>query len=177
MQWRRAEELDPLTLIINAGLGWHYFFDRKYDQAILQLQRALQMDDTFVPGHFWIGLAYQQSGMYEQSVAAMTKARECSGGSPAMVAELARAHALSGDADRAKALLKDLDEMAEHRYVPPYELAGAYLALDMIDRVYALLERAYEERSHSLAFLNADPRFDSLRTDEAFKELLRRVVR
>ena len=175
VQWRRAEELDPLTLIINAGLGWHYFFDRKYDQAILQLQRALQMDDTFVPGHFWIGLAYQQSGMHEQSVAAMTKARECSGGSPATVAELARAYALAGDADRAKALLKDLDEMAEHRYVPPYELAGAYLALDMTERVYALLNRAYDERSHSLAFLKADPRFDGLRTDEPFQALLRKV--
>lgn len=31
---KRALELDPLSPIINAWLGWRYYFARQFDQAI-----------------------------------------------------------------------------------------------------------------------------------------------
>ncbi len=103
-QWRRAQELDPLALIISAGIGWHFYFAGDFDQAIPQLQQTLEMDDTFVPGNLWLGLAYQQKAMYEESVAALIRANRHSGESPAMGIELARAYALAGDVEKPREL-------------------------------------------------------------------------
>ena len=54
--FQRAIDLDPLSLIIQATLGRHgYYFARRYDQAIAQLQKTLDMDDDFWVARFWLG--------------------------------------------------------------------------------------------------------------------------
>jgi serine/threonine-protein kinase len=174
-QWENALQLDPLSLIINAGLGWHHYFARRFDEAISALRKALEMDETFVPGNVWLGLACAQRGAFEESIAALTAAVRYSHESPATVAELARAHALAGKEDHARKLLAQLQQQGDERYVPPYEIAGVHLALGELDLAFSLLEQAFHERSHSLAFLKVDPRFDTARDDPRYTALLRRV--
>jgi Flp pilus assembly protein TadD len=174
-EWHQALALDPLSLIINAGLGWHHYFAGQFPQAVAALERALELDGTFVPAHTWLGLALGQLGRTVEAVAALSDAVRCSGESPSTVAELARARALAGEADAARGLLAGLDARAAERHVPPYEVAGVYLALGDHGRAFDWLERAFQDRSHSMVFLRSDPRFAGVRDQPRYRDLLRRV--
>ena len=174
-EWQRSLELDPLALIINAGLGWHLYFAGRFEPAVTALRRALEMDATFVPANVWLGLAYAQLGRPEESVAALADAVRHSENSPSTVAELARARALAGDTAGARELLAGLDARGAERYVPPYEVAGVHFALGDRDRGFDLLEQAFRDRSHSMAFMKVDPRFADLRDDRRYRDLLGRV--
>jgi tetratricopeptide (TPR) repeat protein len=77
---KRALELDPLSLIINAELGFAYYWSRQYDKAIAQYRKTLEMDPNFVFVSWAIGQAYEQKGMHEAAIAELNKARALSGG-------------------------------------------------------------------------------------------------
>lgn len=172
---RRAQELDPLSLIANAALGWVYYLAGDYQAAIEQCRHTLELDASFELAHYWIGLALEELGRLDEAVAAFERAVELSGGSDIIVAALARSHALGGRTTNALALVRRLQDRATDDYVPAYELAKVYLALDRKDDALAWLERAFEQRSHSMAFLRVDPQLAALRHDARFQDLGRRV--
>jgi TolB-like protein/Tfp pilus assembly protein PilF len=66
---RRALELDPLDLGINAHQGWHYLWTRQYDRAIEPLQKTIEMDPNFPLGHWYLGLAYDLKGTFNEAIA------------------------------------------------------------------------------------------------------------
>jgi hypothetical protein len=72
-------------------------------------------------------------------------------------------------------VLARLAEMSRQKYVTPYGVALVYAGLGEKDQAFAWLARAYEGRSHWLVWLNRDPRWDTLRPDLRFAELVRRV--
>ncbi len=57
-EMRRALELDPLSLIINAEMGWMFYVAHQYDRAIEQYRKSLELDRNFVLAHLYLGLAY-----------------------------------------------------------------------------------------------------------------------
>jgi len=175
-EWRVALELDPLSLIINAGIGWHHYFAREFEQAVAALQRALELDPTFVPANVWLGQALAALGRFPAAIAAFQAAVQSSQESPSAVAELARGHALAGDEATARGLLDRLLQAETERYLPSYEIAGIHLALGETDEAFRRLERAFDDRSHSLAFLGTDPRLDPVRDDARYRDLQRRVA-
>ena len=75
----------------------------------------------------------------------------------------------------ARAMLDRLKKMAESAYVSSYSMATIHTGLGEIDAAFVWLERAFEERSRSLAWLNVADEYDNLRTDPRFISLLRRV--
>jgi serine/threonine protein kinase/tetratricopeptide (TPR) repeat protein len=174
-EWHTALELDPLSLIINAGIGWHHYFAREFERAVAALQRALELDPTFVPGNVWLGQALTELGQFAPAVAALQDAARSSQESPSTLAELARGLALAGDPGSARQLLGRLLQLETERYIPSYEVAGIHLALGEINEVFRRLERALEDRAHSMAFLGVDPRFDPVRDDPRYQALRRRV--
>jgi hypothetical protein len=92
-----------------------------------------------------------------------------------MVASLARVHALAGHQAEATGLLTELDELGKHRFVSSFEVATVHLALGDADRAMGLLEKAYEEKSHSMTLLKQDPRLNALRADPRFIALRARI--
>jgi hypothetical protein len=74
----------------------------------------------------------------------------------------------------ARRLLAELTS-ARGRYVPSYDIALIYSALGDVTQAMEWLERAYRERSHSIAFLRVDPALDPLRNDARFVALVRRT--
>src|SRR5262249_40227960 len=70
---RRALELDPLSVIINAGLAQLYNFPRRPDEAIVQAHKALELDPNFWLAHLGLVEAYLQKGMYAEALAACQK--------------------------------------------------------------------------------------------------------
>jgi len=171
---KRAQELEPLSLIINSAVGYAYYFARRYDQAIAESRKALEMDANFSRAHFNLGLAYEQKKMFPQAIASFQKAIASSGG-PLMEAALGHAYAVAGRRAEAQEVLDRLIELSKQRYVSAYQIATIYAGLGETDQAFAWLEKAYGERNNWLAYLKVDPIFDGLRSDSRFAALVRRV--
>jgi serine/threonine-protein kinase len=174
-EMKLAHELEPFSLIINRDIGRHYYFLRRYDQAIDKCCKTLETDPSFFLAHFYLIPAYEQKGMFEEAINELQKAIALSGGSAAMTALLGHVHAVSGRRDEALEVLKELKEKSEREYVPSYYFALVYLGLDEKDQAFKWFERAYRERSTHLVWLKVDPIFDGLRSDPRFTELIRRI--
>ncbi|MFZ0522774.1 MAG: protein kinase [Candidatus Acidiferrales bacterium] len=172
---KASQELDPLSLIINVAIAWASYMARRYDDALEQLLRTVELDPNY-PVTYWIlGLLYRITGRYDLAIAAGEKAVSLSGGSPLMRAALAHTYGKAGRADHARRVLDELKELANCKYVAPHFFAGIHIGLGDYDRAMKYLEKSYEEHSHWLIYLHIDPSTDELRDDLRFKDLLKRV--
>jgi serine/threonine-protein kinase len=174
-QSKLALDLEPLSLIINTWVGWRFYLAHRFDQAIDQYRKTLELDPDFVPACWQLGLAYEQMAVAGEALAALQKADGLSRSSPVYTASLAHAYATLGQPADARRLLQNLDALSKQRYVPAYHIAVIHAGLGERSAAFQWLEAAYEERSHWLVYLKADPRFGSLHSDTRFWDLLHRV--
>jgi TolB-like protein/Tfp pilus assembly protein PilF len=168
-----ALELDPLSLVTNTHKGWVLYFARSYDHAIEQLLSTIEMDESFLAAHYFLGLVYLQKQQYQEAATRFQRAATISNNHPATITGLARTLAMSGRRDDALRILGEVEESAVRRYVAPYYLAVSYLALGNRKRALQWLKKACEERSPYMSNLQRDPEFDGIRSDAAFMKLLR----
>ena len=171
----KAQELDPLSMIINAGVGWCFYFARQYDKAIEQLRKALEMDQHFVPGHAWLGGAYLQQGLFSEGITELRAASEISGGSHLYIALLAHAYGVAGDKAQAQKILGQLKDQSARSYVSSYSIGEVCLGLGDRNQALDWLEKAYEERARALVMLKVEPKVDPLRSDPRFQDLICRM--
>ncbi len=172
---RRARELDPLSVLIIAAVGWLAYYARQYGETIEQCRKAIEMDPNFAPAHLWLGMALEQTGKYDEALEESQKAVAFSGGSPHYRASLGYTYALSGRADEARKVLDELNELSGRMYVSPYYRAEIHAGLGEREEALACLGKAYEERANLLVFLKVEPRLDPLRGEPRFQALLRRM--
>jgi len=172
---RRAQELDPLSLIINAYLGFAYYESRNYDSAADQCKKTLELDPNFAVAHSYLALAYAQKGAYELSLGEARKGVELSGGAANLKVMLAVVTAAAGKRIEAQQMAVQLAGAAHEGYLNPAEIGVIYAQLGEKDRAFQWLETAYEEGSIWTAFLKSEPALDSLRSDPRFARLLREV--
>jgi TolB-like protein/Tfp pilus assembly protein PilF len=171
---KRAQELDPLSLIINADLGYDYIYARQYDKAIEQLRKTIEMDQSFYYAHRELGQAYELEGSFPEAIAEYQKASQLNN-DPALLALLCHVYAASGQRDEALKTLNQLTEIARQRYVSAYAWAIVYAGLGNKDEAFDWLEKGYQERAAVMVRLNIEPYFDILRSDARFADLVRRV--
>ena len=171
---KRAIRLDPHP-IMNQTMGFVFFFTRRYDQAIEQFKKALELDPSFAQAQSVLGLTYVYKSMPEAAIAASRKAVEMSQGATYYLAILGVVYAEAGYWDEAQKILEQLQELSTQRYVTPYLVARIYAALDKKDEALRWLETAYGERAVFMILLRTDLRFDELRSDPRFQDLLRRM--
>lgn len=172
---RRTQEIDKTSLIINAHFGLINFLAHRFDEAIAECKKTVELDPTFFVARRYLGLAYAQKGMYQEAIAEFEKAIAASSGSPLMRAEYASTLALAGDTKRAQDELQSLIELSKQKYLSAYHIAAIYVALKDKDRAFEFLERAFQDRADWMAFLNVDPRFDSIHSEPRFIDLKRRM--
>ena len=172
---QQALRLEPLSLMINADLGWLLFYARHYDRAIEQLRRTIEMEPNFALSHWLLGLNYQQTGRLEEAMAEFRWAVMVSPDAPFALASLGHILGRTGKRKEAAAVLAQLKALSKHRYVSPHSLATVYVGLNQKAEAIAWLNKACDERCNWVAFLNVDPVFDSLRTDRRLKAVLGRV--
>jgi tetratricopeptide (TPR) repeat protein len=184
----KAQALDPLSLIINTDVACALYYMRRFEDSIKQCRWVLDAEPNFVTAHFRAGLAYEQLGEYVEAVNAFQTAIALSadaltaeamapfkGGSDAR-ASIAHTYALMGKRGAARDILAELEERAMHTYVPPHDIAMIYSALGETDEAFRWLKAAYQERYSLLVLFELDPRFDNLRADPRFTNLLSRIV-
>ncbi|HSB08077.1 MAG TPA: protein kinase [Blastocatellia bacterium] len=174
-QNKRALELDPLSPLSNSNLGLVYYYARQYNQAIEQCRKALDLDPNLFFASQCIGWAYGQQGKYQEAIAELRKTRNLGGGFAAATSELGYVYAISGQRAEAQKMLRELQGRATHEYVDPYYVAVIYLGLGEQDQTFVWLNKAFEERATWLLWLKVEPKFDRLRSDARFTDLLRRV--
>src|SRR5205814_643570 len=90
---KRALEIDPLSLIINADLGTNYIFARQYDKAIEQLRKTLEMDPTFYYAQYNLGEALELTGDFQEALKEYQTAYRL-GDDPAMLGFIGHAYAV-----------------------------------------------------------------------------------
>ncbi len=173
VEMRKAENLDPLSLIINADLAELLGLAHSYDEAIRQSLKTIEMDPNFALAHNQLAQAYLQKHMYAEAVAELQKAVKLSGDSPTCMANLARAYVASGRRSEAVKLLDDLKKRSNPGYSNASEIAMVYASLGDADQAMNWLEKGFEERFNPGVLLR--PGFDPLRSDPRFQNLLRRV--
>ena len=165
-----------MSLIINVAVGWAYYNARRYDEAIEQLLRTVELDPNY-PVTYWIlGLLHRKTGRYELAITEGEKGVNLSGGSPLMRAALAHTYGAAGRTKEALQMLDELTKLAKQKYVAPYFFAGIHIGLGEHERAIEYLEKSYEEHSHWLIYLHIDPSMDDLRDHSRFLDLMQRVA-
>jgi len=173
---KRALELDPLALSLNAFMTMTYLFAREYDKAIEHGSRTVEMDANFFPGYFYLGMAYQGNGQFAEAAAALQKARVLSNNSTLMVAALGGTLAAWGKHEEARNILRELEQMGRRKYVSQVFVAAILTGLGEIDQALTCLETAYEDRCTWLPrCLTSDTRLDRLHSEPRLQRLIRRV--
>jgi serine/threonine-protein kinase len=172
---RRAQELDPLSLIINAYLGFAYYQVRNYDSAIDQCRRTLELDPNFAVGHSFLALVYAQKGTHGLALEEARKGVELSGGAANLKAIQAAVYAAAGKRREAQQMAAQLAKSAHDGYLNPGEIALVYAQLQEKDYAFQWLRTAYEEGSIWTVFLKSEPVLDGLRSDPRFTRLLHQV--
>src|SRR5271168_2152566 len=175
VEMRKAENLDPLSLIINSDLAEFLLLTHSYDESVKQSGKVIEMDPAFAIGHKQLGDAYLLKQMDKEAVAELQKAVRLSGGSPICIADLARAYVASGKMNEAGKLLSGLEKSSNTSYSNAPHIAMIYASMGDSEQAMHWLERAYEERFNPSILLRAG--FDPLRSDPRFEDLMRRIGR
>ena len=172
---KRAQELDPLSLLVQANAGVISYFGRQYGEAMQELRKTNELDPHFPVPYWGMGLCYEQQGKYEEAIAQFQKTIESSGRGANTIASLGHVFGLAARPVEAQKILLELKERSKQRYVSSYQFALVELGVGRTDQAIRELEAAFEERSTLLTYLKMDPRFDPLRSDPRFQDLLRRI--
>ena len=168
----KAQELDPLSLAINTGVGHVLYLSRQYDRAIEQYRRAVELDPSFMATHVWYGRPYLEKGMFAEAISELETAVKLSGESTLALAMLGHGLASAGRKDEAMHILAKLMERSKNQYVPSYWIAVLYNGFRDREQVAVWMRRAFEERSSWLVWSNVEPRFAWLRDDPDFASLM-----
>ena len=171
----RAQELDPLTLPLQANVGYIYACARQYDRALAKFRSLVEQAPDNPDLHGGLGAAYVESGIYDKGLLEIKKSMRLSGNDPHRSAVLGWAYAKSGRKHEALQIAERLKMGSKNDLSMAVHLAVIYATLGDADRALEWLQTAYQRHSHVVAFIKCEPAFDSLRSDPRFQDLLRRI--
>ena len=172
---KRAQTLDPLSPIINVACGLPFYYMRRTERAIKIYREALETNDLFFPAHIYLGMAYEQNGQFEDATAEAQRALSLTPDNTFALASLGYIYAVSGDVKKARETIEHLDRESHKRYVSVYGMAELYAGLNEKEEALIHLEKAAAEPSWWLIFAAVNHRFDNLRDEPRFKEILLRL--
>ncbi|HVE55311.1 MAG TPA: protein kinase [Pyrinomonadaceae bacterium] len=176
---KKAIELEPKSAIIQTAAGLVYFYARKYDDALATADKVLENNEGFVPAYKTKRVVFEALGNYSAALTAYQNERIYSENTDEndegwlMIA--AQVQAAGGNRDEALTSLKRATENAFVKNNPQafaYEIALAFALLGETDQTVDWLKKAKEVNSYGFNFAQTDPRFDKVRTDSRFTELV-----
>jgi Flp pilus assembly protein TadD len=140
-----------------------------------QANHVLELEPHFALGYAVLGWARVLKGESDTGVAALEKAVSLDPNNTMLLAQLGQAYAQVGRVEQARATLRQLEELASERYVPPYHMAYVYTGLGEENAALDALERAYEERAGGIYGIKGSFLFVRLKSHPRFRALLRKM--
>lgn len=169
---RKALDLDPVDLVLNFHLAWHYQMARQAEDTIEHASRVIQMDPELHWGHYFLASGYEMKGSYEEAIKEFRRACVVSSDNPVMRAWLGHAMALAGERQKALGIAKEILALGETRGHFAYEAALIHAVLGDSNRAFDLLKKARLQRSSWMSYVLVDPRLDVLRNDPRFPQFV-----
>ncbi|HEY0050423.1 MAG TPA: protein kinase [Pyrinomonadaceae bacterium] len=195
---QKALELDPFSLSINADYGKYLYLARRFDEAAAAYRKTLELEPNYARAHLELGLVLAQQKQYEAAIreinrsAALSPQRGASlienkpnetnetatletslsvNGNVRAIAALGYVYGASGQRAQALEQIRQLQKLAQNRYVSPYYLAVVYAGLKEKDKALDELEKSLEKRFNALVFLRVEPIFNDLQNERRFRKI------
>jgi serine/threonine-protein kinase len=172
---KRAQELDPLSLVINLNVSRVLYFARRYDQAAEQCLKTIELYPNFFLGHRRLGQIYERKQMYAEALAEFDTALALAANNSETISMKGYTLAAAGQIEEAERVFEELKELSKQIYVSPYSLSRVLFGLGRYDEAFEYLEKTYQERHGILVYLKVEPLFDGLRPDPRFISMLQRL--
>ena len=169
---QRAQELDPLSLIISTAFARVLHFAGRYDEAIEKCRSVLDMEPEFEQAHLNLGLACLEKSDFPEALRALDKAVTLSRGRALFSAVLGHAYARAGKRSAAVKVLKTLDAKRHEDHVPALCYAIVYAALGRKDEAVEHFRQALQERDGPVVYIKVEPLYASLHSHPGFAGLL-----
>jgi serine/threonine protein kinase/Flp pilus assembly protein TadD len=176
LEFRCARELDPLSLPINTGVAWAYYYAGKYDQATEECQKAMNLGPNYFEALACMGLTLIARGRTSEASEWFERAVAASQGSPFASGFLGYSYAINGRHGEARAILDRLEAVAASRYITPVAPALIHVGLGEMDEALTALEKALAAREAFLAYLKVFPPFRPLHSSPRFRSLLNEIA-
>jgi serine/threonine-protein kinase len=170
-----ATELDPGSVSARRGVGWLYYYARRYDQARDHLARAIEMNPMADESHRVLGMTLALQGELGEAERVLREAVTLPGAGAYTEATLAWVLGRAGKHEDATRILSALETQAQHGYVSPVAFAIVHIGLGNLDAALAWAERAYDERRGWLAYFKVNPVVDPLRGTPRFEALVKKL--
>lgn len=172
---RHAKQLNPLSLAASLNLGWQMYQAGKYVEAAAEIDNLIDFSPQFWGGHWARGHIYNRHQMYEKAIEEFQMAVELEGGHSLPLSALGYTFAVAGRKNEARQIIAELDALAKDNYVSPFHVAIVYAGLNEPDLMFEWLERAYDVRARSLAWLQVTNELKPFQDDSRFQSLLKRI--
>ncbi len=172
---KRANEIDPNSLIIRAGLARAFFRDGDVREALTHNEATREMAPDFFPARMDFAIMLMKSSQPERAIPVVKALYASEGRIPMMADFLGVAYAQAGQITEARDELRTLTQLAKNYYVPAYALASIHASLGNADEAFRWLDKSYKNREFGLSFLNLNQAFDVLHGDPRYDDLLRRM--
>jgi TolB-like protein/tetratricopeptide (TPR) repeat protein len=169
---RRAQALDPLSVMANIAVAEIYYLSRNYDEAIKEYSKNLDLSPNDPLMNFFLAWPYEQKGMFKEAIALLERAVTLSEGAPVYLSALGHTYALAGKRDEALKILDQLQDPSAPMAASSFHIALVHVGLGNDDSAFQLLEDAFREKALHLIYLKVGPKFDRLRSDSRFEDLL-----
>jgi serine/threonine protein kinase/tetratricopeptide (TPR) repeat protein len=171
--FRRGQELDPLSPGRRIELALCFNWMRQYDEAIVESKKTLELESNFPLAYASLGLAYVQKGMYEEAIAEIQKALSRGQMPPGVRGMLGYAYAMAGNKAEAHKVLDELKGLSPGRFGFAFSIARIHAALGEKELAFEWLRKSCDERDSQVIWLKVDPTMDNLRSDPRFAQVLK----
>ena len=172
---REGQMRDPMSGIMNAGIAYVLANAREWNACIEQALTAIDVDPDVTFTYISLGVAYEQKGMYAEALSALQKGLGLGGSICHHLPMIAHVNAMSGDHLAAREVVRNLQAVSQHKYVPPWSFSIVYEGLGEIELAIQELQKSVENRDALLVTIRGWPHFDRLRQDLRFQDFERRV--
>ena len=172
-EMERGRQISPQSAVIATGVANVLFLAERFDDAIAQGRKALELDPGAVAAHTVLRWSYEQKGMHQEALATYEQERSFAGDTPTTHAKRAHVLAALGRHDEARSILKQILAKRNEEWVTGYEIAIIYSWLGDLDNAFEWLAQAEREHAVGFTFVRVDPNLKNLRGDRRFADLLR----
>ena len=170
---RKAQELEPLSPLVNGGAGYTLFLSRRYAEAVVECRKCLEIDPNFIMAIYVMGMCRALQSRLEEAIALMERAAAISDRAPFYLGLLANFYARAGEHAKVHALKEELERISLRRYVPPHCFAYLYAGLNDLDRAFEWEAKAFDDGASPFVYFS--PVVENLQSDPRRAEQLARM--